>query len=135
MILGSFALQHGWDPAAVTDWFHRSFVDGYDWVMLPNVVGMSQYADGGRMTTKPYTSGGAYVNRMSDLCGPCVYRPSERVGERACPYTAGYWAFMDRHRDRLERNHRTSRAVRGLDRLTDLDELRSQERARGAGPP
>lgn len=135
MILGSYALQHGWDPAALTDWFHRCFVDGYDWVMLPNVVGMSQYADGGRMTTKPYTSAGAYVNRMSDLCGPCVYRPAERVGEEACPYTAGYWNFMDRHRDRLERNHRTRQAVRGLDRLQDLDELRRQERARGDGPP
>jgi hypothetical protein len=75
MVLGSRALQDGWDPAAVTDWFHRCFVDGYDWVMLPNVVGMSQYADGGLMTTKPYTSGGAYIHRMSDPCGPCAYRP------------------------------------------------------------
>lgn len=135
MILGSHALQRGWDPAAVTDWFHRCFVDGYDWVMLPNVVGMSQYADGGRMTTKPYTSGGAYVNRMSDLCGPCAYRPTERVGERACPYTAGYWAFLDRHRGRLEHNARMARAVRGLDRLADLDAVRRQERERGDGPP
>ncbi|MFJ6789394.1 cryptochrome/photolyase family protein [Streptomyces angustmyceticus] len=135
MILGSYALQHGWDPAAVTDWFHRCFVDGYDWVMVPNVVGMSQYADGGRMTTKPYTSGGAYVNRMSDLCGPCVHRPGDRTGPRACPYTAAYWFFLDRHRARLEHNHRTARAVRGLDRLPDLAELRRQERARGAGPP
>ncbi|MFJ3670913.1 cryptochrome/photolyase family protein [Streptomyces sp. NPDC090106] len=135
MLLGSHALQRGWDPAAVTDWFHRCFVDGYDWVMLPNVVGMSQYADGGRMTTKPYTSGGAYVNRMSDLCGPCPYRPTERVGERACPFTAGYWAFLHRHRARLEGNQRMTRAVRGLDRLADLDELLRQEADRGDGPP
>ncbi|MFD5113365.1 cryptochrome/photolyase family protein [Streptomyces sp. NPDC058391] len=135
MILGSHALQRGWDPAAVTDWFHRCFVDGYDWVMLPNVIGMSQYADGGRMTTKPYTSGGAYVNRMSDLCGLCAYRPTERVGERACPYTAGYWAFLDRHRASLRHNPRMTRAVLGLDRLTDREELLRQERARGDGPP
>ncbi len=135
MILGSHALQRGWDPAAVTDWFHRSFVDGYDWVMVPNVIGMSQYADGGRMTTKPYTSGGAYVNRMSDLCGPCVHRPGDRTGEHACPYTAGYWTFLDRHRDRLAGNHRTARPVRQLDRLADLDEVRRQERARGDTPP
>jgi len=135
MILGSYALQHGWDPAAVTDWFHRCFVDGYDWVMVPNVVGMSQYADGGRMTTKPYTSGGAYVNRMSDLCGPCVYHPGDRTGAHACPYTAAYWSFLDRHRARLEHNHRTVRAVRGLDRLPDLAEIRRQERARGDAPP
>ncbi|EGX55506.1 hypothetical protein SZN_32496 [Streptomyces zinciresistens K42] len=135
MVLGSHALQRGWDPARVTDWFHRCFVDGYDWVMVPNVVGMSQYADGGRMTTKPYTSGGAYVNRMSDLCGPCAYRPGDRTGPRACPYTAGYWNFLDRHRTALEHNHRMARAVRGLDRLTDLDEVRRQERARGDSAP
>ncbi|TDC62314.1 cryptochrome/photolyase family protein [Actinomadura sp. GC306] len=123
MILGNHALQRGWDPAAVTDWFHRCFVDGYDWVMLTNVIGMSQYADGGRITTKPYASGGAYINRMSDLCGPCAYRPTERVGEHACPYTAGYWEFVHRHRDRLEHNHRTARTVKQLDRLTDLDEV------------
>ncbi|MGW2860152.1 cryptochrome/photolyase family protein [Streptomyces sp. NPDC001205] len=135
MLLGSYALQRGWDPQAVTDWFHRCFVDGYDWVMVPNVVGMSQFADGGRMTTKPYTSGGAYVNRMSDLCGECVYRPTERTGDRACPYTAGYWAFLHRHRARLERNPRMAQPVSGLDRLTDLTEVLRQERRRGDGPP
>ncbi|WP_320774838.1 cryptochrome/photolyase family protein [Streptomyces sp. CRN 30] len=135
MVLGSHALQRGWDPAAVTDWFHRCFVDGYDWVMVPNVVGMSQYADGGRMTTKPYTSGGAYVHRMSDLCGGCDYRPGDRTGDRACPYTAGYWAFLDRHRERLAGNQRVARPVRQLDRLADLDDVRKQERARGDAPP
>ncbi|MEV2245244.1 cryptochrome/photolyase family protein [Streptomyces sp. NPDC049970] len=135
MVLGSRALQDGWDPAAVTDWFHRCFVDGYDWVMLPNVVGMSQYADGGLMTTKPYTSGGAYIHRMSDLCGPCAYRPTDRTGGHACPYTTGYWAFMDRHRTLLSANHRTARAVKGLDRLKDLPELLETARRRGASPP
>ncbi|MEU8140052.1 cryptochrome/photolyase family protein [Streptodolium elevatio] len=126
MVLGSNALQRGWDPAAVTDWFHRLFVDGYDWVMIPNVVGMSQYADGGRMTTKPYTSGGAYVHRMSDLCGPCAYRPTERAGPHACPFTGGYWAFLHRHRELLVRNPRMVRAVQGLDRLTDLEQVLDQ---------
>ncbi|MFF8946094.1 cryptochrome/photolyase family protein [Streptomyces sp. NPDC014864] len=135
MLLGSHALQRGWDPRAVTDWFHRCFVDGYDWVMVPNVVGMSQYADGGRMTTKPYTSGGTYVHRMSDLCGGCAYRPTERVGERACPLTAEYWAFLHRHRERLAGNPRMTRAVGGLDRLADLDELLRAEEERGDGPP
>ncbi|SPE99685.1 cryptochrome/photolyase family protein [Streptomyces sp. MA5143a] len=135
MLLGSHALQRGWDPSAVTDWFHRGFVDGYDWVMVPNVVGMSQYADGGRMTTKPYTSGGSYVNRMSDLCGGCVYRPGERTGDRACPFTTGYWAFLHRHRARLERNPRMAQPVRGLDRLADLDEVLHREAGRGDAPP
>ncbi|HEY3481665.1 MAG TPA: cryptochrome/photolyase family protein [Streptomyces sp.] len=135
MVLGSYALQRGWDPRAVTDWFHRCFVDGYDWVMLPNVVGMSQYADGGLITTKPYTSGGAYLHRMSDLCGSCAYRPTERAGPRACPYTSGYWAFLHRHRSRLSGNARMTRAVGGLDRLGDLGELLEQERARGDEAP
>ncbi|MGY0489992.1 cryptochrome/photolyase family protein [Streptomyces sp. WG-D5] len=135
MLLGSHALQRGWDPEAVTDWFHRCFVDGYDWVMVPNVVGMSQYADGGRMTTKPYTSGGAYVNRMSDLCKGCAYRPGDRTGDRACPFTAGYWAFLHRHRARLEHNPRMAQPVRGLDRLADLDELLHDERERGDAAP
>ncbi|MEV4875521.1 cryptochrome/photolyase family protein [Streptomyces cyaneofuscatus] len=135
MVLGSRALQDGWDPAAVTDWFHRCFVDGYDWVMLPNVVGMSQYADGGRMTTKPYTSGGAYINKMSDFCAPCAYRPDHRTGEEACPYTAGYWSFLHRHRTRLAANHRTARAVKGLDRLKDLRELLDTTAQRGDAPP
>ncbi|WP_037911682.1 cryptochrome/photolyase family protein [Actinacidiphila yeochonensis] len=135
MVLGSRALQDGWDPAAVTDWFHRCFVDGYDWVMLPNVVGMSQYADGGLMTTKPYTSGGAYIDRMSDLCAGCAYRPGDRTGERACPYTAGYWAFLHRHRARLEHNPRTARAVHGLDRLSDLPETLAGVRDRGTAAP
>jgi deoxyribodipyrimidine photolyase-related protein len=135
MVLGNWALQHGYDPREVTDWFHRSFVDGYDWVMLPNIVGMSQHADGGVMTTKPYAAGGAYINRMSDYCGGCVYDPRKRVGEDACPYTAGYWAFLHRNRQRLEGNRRMGQALRGLDRLSDLDGLLAQEAARGPAAP
>ena len=135
MVLGSYALQRGWAPTQVTDWFHRAFVDGYDWVMVPNIVGMSQHADGGRMMTKPYTSGGAYINTMSDHCGSCRFDPKVRVGEDACPFSAGYWWFLDRHREQLEGNHRMSRAVRGLDRLKDLAELVEQEDARGNRAP
>jgi len=135
MVLGSYALQRGWAPAVLTDWFHRSFVDGYDWVMVPNVVGMSQHADGGVLATKPYTSGGAYLNTMSDHCGGCALNPRVRVGEDACPFTAGYWWFLDRHRETLAGNHRMARAVKGLDRLTDLDDLVAQEEARGSSAP
>jgi deoxyribodipyrimidine photolyase-related protein len=135
MVLGNFALQQGWDPAELTDWFHRCFVDGYEWVMVANVVGMSQFADGGRITTKPYAAGGAYINRMSDYCGPCVYRPTVRVGEQACPFTAGYWNFLHRHRGELSGNHRMAQPLRGLDRLADLDALLDQERRRGTDPP
>lgn len=135
MVLANYGLQRGWNPKALTDWFHRSFVDGYDWVMLPNVVGMSQHADDGLMATKPYAAGGAYLNRMSDFCADCVYNPKHRTGEDACPYTAGYWAFLHHNRSTLERNHRMRQPVRGLDRLDDLDDLLAQEGDRGSAAP
>ncbi len=135
MVLGNFAMQRGWDPLEVKDWFHNSFVDGYDWVMLPNVIGMSQHADGGIMATKPYAAGGAYINTMSDFCKPCRYDPRVRVGENACPFTAGYWAFLHRNRDRLSGNFRMGQPLRGLDRLKDLEELLEQESGRGAEAP
>ncbi|CAN7414562.1 cryptochrome/photolyase family protein [Knoellia sp. LjRoot47] len=135
MVLGSYAMQRGWAPTQVTDWFHRAFVDGYDWVMVPNVVGLSQHADGGVMATKPYTSGGAYINTMSDHCGSCRFNPRVRVGEDACPFTAGYWWFLDRNRERLAGNQRMARAVQGLDRLSDLEALVAQEEDRGNRAP
>ncbi|MFC6081779.1 cryptochrome/photolyase family protein, partial [Sphaerisporangium aureirubrum] len=135
MVLGNYALQRGFDPAALTDWFHRCFVDGYDWVMLPNVIGMSQHADGGLLATKPYAAGGAYINRMSDFCAGCRYHPSHRTGDDACPFTAGYWWFMSRNADLLSRNARMSRAIHGMRRLPDLDEVCAQESARGDDPP
>jgi deoxyribodipyrimidine photolyase-related protein len=135
MVLGSYALQRGWRPREVTDFFHRSFVDGYDWVMVANVVGMSQHADGGALATKPYTSGGAYIDRMSDYCRGCRFDPRTRLGPDACPFTAGYWAFLDRNRERLAANPRMRNALRGLDRLGDLSEVVAQEQRRGAGAP
>ncbi len=135
MVLSNYALQRGIDPEAMTDWFHRTFVDGYDWVMVANVVGMSQHADGGVLATKPYAAGGAYIDRMSDYCGGCRYDPRKRLGDDACPYTAGYWAFLDRTRERLAGNHRMRRPLQGLDRLADLPAVVEQERLRGTRAP
>ncbi|WP_233517474.1 cryptochrome/photolyase family protein [Geodermatophilus marinus] len=135
MVLGNYALQRGVDPLAMSDWFHRSFLDGYDWVMVANVVGMSQHADGGVLATKPYAAGGAYIDRMSDYCGGCRYDPRRRLGEDACPFTAGYWAFLERTRDRLAGNQRMRRPLAGLDRLRDLPEVVDQERRRGTAAP
>jgi deoxyribodipyrimidine photolyase-related protein len=135
MVLSSYALQRGWQPSQVTAWFHQAFVDGYEWVMAPNVVGLSQHADGGLMATKPYTSGGAYLDKMSDYCGGCRYDPKKRVGEDACPFTAGYWSFLDRNTERLAGNQRLAQPLAGLKRLKDLDALVAQERDRGNSPP
>ena len=130
MILGNHALQRGYDPAALTHWFATAFVDGFAWVMPVNVIGMSQHADGGRIATKPYASGGAYLNRMTDYCGRCCYNPKKRVGDDACPFTAGYWAFVHRHRERLAANNRTARQVSSMNRLADLDDVLVQESER-----
>ncbi len=135
MVLGNFAMQRGWQPQELVDWFHRAFIDGYDWVMTPNIVGMSQWADGGIMATKPYASGGAYIDRMSDFCKPCRYNPKVRVGEDACPFTAGYWAFLHRNREQFAGNHRMSQPLTGLRRLKDLEPLLEQEAARGSAAP
>ena len=110
-------------------------MDGYDWVMVPNVVGMSQHADGGLMATKPYAGGGAYINRMSDYCGDCRLPAGVRLGPQACPFTAGYWSFLDRHADRFARNPRMARQVRAAARLADLAEVTAQEKRRGSDPP
>ncbi|WBB66883.1 cryptochrome/photolyase family protein [Micromonospora sp. WMMD812] len=135
MVLGNYALQRGWRPAEMVDFFHRSFVDGYAWVMTVNVVGMSQYADLGRMTTKPYVAGGSYINRMSDYCGGCRYDPKQRLGEKGCPYTAGYWAFLARNQDRIPKNARMARQLAQLNRLPDMDAVVDQEKRRGNAPP
>ena len=103
--------------------------------MLPNVLGMSQHADGGLMTTKPYAAGGSSINRMSDFCGGCRYRPDRRTGDDACPYSAGYWWFLQRNRAALENNFRMRQPLLGLNRLNDLDQLVEQERIRGSRAP
>ena len=130
MVLGNHALQRGYSPAQLTEWFATSYVDGFRWVMPTNVIGMSQHADGGLLATKPYASGGAYINKMSDHCGDCAYDPKKRLGEDACPFTAGYWAYVHRHRDLLAKNNRTQRSVASMDRLADLEAVLEQESAR-----
>jgi deoxyribodipyrimidine photolyase-related protein len=87
------------------------------------------------MATKPYASGGAYINRMSDYCSGCRYDPRKRVGEDACPFTAGYWAFLHRNRERLSNNPRMGQPLSGLKRLNDLDALLEQEADRGSTAP
>jgi deoxyribodipyrimidine photolyase-related protein len=91
---------------------------------------MSLYADGGKMSTKPYAAGGAYIKKMSNYCGSCRFNPAVRVGEDACPFTAGYWNFLSKNSERLRSNHRMSQPMAGLKRLTDLEQLLEQEKKR-----
>lgn len=130
MVLGNAFLQRGYQPSEVNDWFINAFADGTPWVMPANVIGMSLYADGGMMSTKPYAAGGAYINRMTNHCKGCQFDPKVRLGENACPITAGYWDFIGRHLEAFQNNHRMFQPVSGYKRLGDLSALHAQEAAR-----
>lgn len=125
MVLGNLSLLSGVQPAELVEWMTVGFVDGAEWVMLPNVIGMALHADGGMMATKPYAAGGAYIDRMSDYCRPCRYDRKQRTGPDACPFTTLYWDFIARHSSRFEHNGRMVQPVRGARRLADLDEVRA----------
>jgi len=126
MILANLANLVGVRPSAMVEWMWSQFVDGAEWVMIPNVIGMGMWADGGEMATKPYVSGGAYINRMSDYCSDCRFNPRLRTGETACPFTSLYWDFVARHAELLRSNPRMARAVRSFDRLSDGDATRAR---------
>ncbi len=126
IVLGNLSLLAGVEPQVLVDWMWAGFVDGAEWVMLPNVVGMALYADGGRMATKPYAAGGAYIDRMSDYCTPCRYDRKRRTGDDACPFTTLYWDFVARHAERFAHNPRMVRQVRASERLDDLDAVRAR---------
>jgi deoxyribodipyrimidine photolyase-related protein len=126
MVLSNLANLYGAEPRELVTWFADRFIDATGWVMVPNVIGMALWADGGRMASKPYVSGGAYINRMSDHCKGCRYDPKQRVGDDACPFTTLYWDFLARHRPLLARNGRMAQMLANLDRLSDLDATRAQ---------
>ncbi len=117
MVTGNFALLAGLDPAQVSEWYLAVYADAFEWVEAPNVVGMSLFADGGVIASKPYVSSGAYINRMSDYCKGCHYKVSVKTGEGACPFNLLYWHFLDRHRDRFSNNARMGNMYRTWDRM------------------
>lgn len=130
MVLGNHGLQREYRPSALNDWFSTAFVDGTPWVMPVNVIGMSQHADGGLVATKPYAAGGAYINRMSDHCKRCPFDPRSRSGDYACPFTAGYWAWLHRKAEYLANNHRMRQPIAAMRKLADIEEVAEQESRR-----
>lgn len=117
MVIGNFALLAGLNPQAVHQWYLGVYIDAFEWVELPNTVGMSQFADGGLLATKPYVSSGAYIDRMSDYCKGCHYNRKERTSDDACPFNALYWDFYLRHEDKFAKNPRIGMAYRQLSKM------------------
>jgi deoxyribodipyrimidine photolyase-related protein len=122
MVTGLFAQLLGVTPKKIHEWYLAVYVDAVEWVELPNVLGMSQYADGGKMTSKPYVASGAYIKRMSNYCGSCRYKPEQSTGENACPFTTLYWDFLSRYEDKFARHPRTALQWKNLARI-DSDKL------------
>jgi deoxyribodipyrimidine photolyase-related protein len=118
MVTGNFALLAGIDPHALHEWYLAVYADAYEWVELPNTIGMSQFADGGVLASKPYAASGAYISRMSNYCSSCTYDVKAKEGPKACPFNLLYWSFIARHKDRLVRNPRMAQMVRTWERFT-----------------
>ena len=117
MVIGNFALLAGLDPIELHHWYLGIYIDAFEWVEAPNTLGMSQWADGGRLATKPYVSSAAYLQRMGDHCPSCAYDPKARTGAHACPFNALYWDFFDRHRQHFQGNPRLGMVYHQLGRM------------------
>ena len=129
MVTGQFALLAEIEPQQVEDWYLAVYVDAVEWVELPNVAGMTLYANGGRFTSKPYVASGAYIQRMSNYCDGCRYSPSVRSGEAACPVTVLYWHFLDRHEATFAANPRTALMAKNLAKLPPDERVAIRARA------
>jgi deoxyribodipyrimidine photolyase-related protein len=130
MVTGLYALLLGVEPRRVHEWYLAVYVDAVEWVELPNTLGMSQYADGGVMASKPYVATGKYIQRMSNACAGCRFDPARATGVEACPFTTLYWDFLLRHEARLAANQRMALQLKNLTRLPAAE--RAGIRARAA---
>lgn len=122
MVIGNFALLMGFKPSEVHAWYLGIYIDAFEWVEMPNTIGMSQYADGGLLATKPYVSSAAYIKKMSNYCGDCSYSYKTRIGENACPFNSLYWDFFQRHQKKLTNNPRLGIVNMQLAKMTQSDQ-------------
>jgi deoxyribodipyrimidine photolyase-related protein len=139
MVTGLYALLLGVEPQKVHGWYLAVYVDAVEWVELPNVLGMSQYGDGGIMASKPYAATGKYIDRMSNYCAGCRFDPAKSVGAEACPFTTLYWDFLLRHEPLLAKNQRMALQVKNIARLGESERAairaRAQEIQSNGGAP
>ena len=119
MVTGNFALLAGIAPSQIHEWYLAVYADAFEWVEAPNVIGMSQFADGGIIASKPYIPSGNYIDKMSDYCKGCSYKVKDKTGPDACPFNLMYWHFLDRHREKFSNNHRMGNMYRVWDRMSD----------------
>lgn len=119
MVLLNFANLFGISPKQTTDWFYDMYIDAHDWVVVPNVIGMALFADGGRLATKPYIASGKYIQKMSNYCQECTFNVAHQLEEDACPFNALYWDFIDRHQEKLQGNQRMMMTVRQWERMKE----------------
>ncbi|MEC8429322.1 MAG: cryptochrome/photolyase family protein, partial [Pseudomonadota bacterium] len=129
MITGNFSLLAGIDPDQVDDWYLGIYIDAIEWVELPNTRGMSQFADGGWIASKPYAASGNYIHKMSDYCGSCYYNVKIKTGNNACPFNLLYWGFIDRHLATFEKNPRMSFPVKNWLKRSPQDRLVIRQQA------
>ncbi len=118
MVTGMFGVLAEIDPKEMAAWYLAVYVDAVEWVELPNVAGMALYANGGRFTSKPYVASGAYINRMSNYCKSCKYKPEVKTGHEACPTTTLYWNFLIKHYDTFACNPRTALMAKNVERFS-----------------
>ena len=129
MVISNFCFLAGINPSAVNDWLLSTFIDAYEWVMLPNVFGMGLNADGGIIATKPYIASANYIHKMSNYCRNCAFDRRGRTGEQACPFNFLYWSFILRHETLLRQNPRMTRNLLGLRHLDDEQRKQVKEDA------
>jgi deoxyribodipyrimidine photolyase-related protein len=130
MVTGNFAMMAGINPHEVHEWYLAVYADAFEWVEMPNTIGMSQFADGGLLASKPYAASGAYIDRMSDYCAGCVYDVKQKTGPKACPFNYLYWDFLLRHRDKLASNPRIAVMYRTFDKMDPSKQTATRESAR-----
>ena len=131
MITGNFALLAGINPVEVCEWYLLVYADAYEWVEMPNTLGMALFADAGIMASKPYAASGKYIRRMSNFCHHCRYDPALMTGEKACPFNALYWDFLARNQDKLGGNQRLSLAYNNWRKMPPENQAALREYANG----